>query len=201
MKAPTGDDNAKDISYQATGPVERPVGLMIQPGDGGWGIVLEMQAYQKLFKNTYAFVAGQYLISPRVQNGTEITVLAYDALGMNATLSVPDQFFGRAGFLYNIWPSQGLSLILGGRIEGTPVHDLIGGSEGFRFPGYSIAIEPGVNFSKGKHRFSLTTPVSLYRNRMQSVLEKQESEIAGTTIHGGGGFYDVLVVASYSRRF
>ena len=38
VKAPSGDYNAKDISYQASGPVERPVGLMIQPGDGGWGV-------------------------------------------------------------------------------------------------------------------------------------------------------------------
>lgn len=201
VKAPTGDSNAKDISYQATGPVRRPVSITIQPGDGGWGIVLETQGYQKVLTNTYAYLAGQYLINPRGTNGTEAPTAASDALGRITINSVPDQFLGRVGLFYNVWPEQGFSLSLGGRIEGIPVHDLIGSSDGFRIPGYSISIEPGAYYSRGQNRFSLTTPVPLYRNRTQSVLEKQESAIAGRTIHGGGGFYDVLFIATYSRRF
>src|SRR5438045_9706168 len=36
FKAPTGDYRATDYSYQAAGPVLRPVDFSIQPGDGGW---------------------------------------------------------------------------------------------------------------------------------------------------------------------
>ncbi|HEV8544343.1 MAG TPA: hypothetical protein VGR78_18290 [Verrucomicrobiae bacterium] len=37
--------------------------------------------------------------------------------------SIPDQYLGRAGLSYEIWPSQDLSLSLGGRVEGVPAHD------------------------------------------------------------------------------
>ncbi|MEK7684094.1 MAG: hypothetical protein AAB466_01585 [Verrucomicrobiota bacterium] len=77
VKAPTGDYNAKDISYQPTGPVVRPVDQSTQPGEGGWGIILQMQAFQKVFKNTYLYAAGFYLINPREKNGTENTVPRY----------------------------------------------------------------------------------------------------------------------------
>ncbi len=71
VKAPSGDDKASDISYRATGPVTRPVDPSIQPGDGGWGLALEVQAYQKVFGNLFAFVQGSYLITPEEQNDTE----------------------------------------------------------------------------------------------------------------------------------
>jgi len=193
VKAPTGDDNAKDISYQATGPVRRPVADSIQLGDGGWGLVLEMQAYQKVVQNTYAYLTGQYVVNPREQNGTLATVP--DPVGIITTNSVPDQFIGRAGVLYNVWPEQGLSVSLGGRIQGIPVHDLVGGDEGWRTSGYSIAIEPGLYYSRGKNTFSLTTPVALYRDRTENVYEK------ATRQQPFGGFYDYLIIASYSRRF
>ena len=193
VKAPTGDYDAQDLSYQASGPVRRPVADSIQLGDGGWGVVLEMQAYQKVFKNTHAYVTGQYLINPRGQNGTLATVP--DAFGIITTNSVPDQFIARAGVLYSLWPERGLSVGLGGRIEGLPVRDLLGSDAGARTSGYSISIEPGLYYSHGKNSFSVTTPVALYRNRTQNLVEKAEG------VPPLGGFYDVMVIAGYSRRF
>lgn len=193
VKAPTGDYDAQDISYQAAGPVRRPVADSIQLGDGGWGAVLEIQAYQKVVKNTYAYFTGQYVLNPRGQNGTLATVP--DAFGIITTNSVPDQFIARAGVLCSLWPERGLSVGLGGRIEGIPVRDLIGSEEGWRTSGYSISIEPGLYYSHGKNSFSVTTPVALYRNRTQNVIERAEGAAPL------GGFYDVLVIAGYSRRF
>ena len=46
VKAPTGDYNAQDISYQPTGR-GAPVDLSTQPGEGGWGTILQMQAFQR----------------------------------------------------------------------------------------------------------------------------------------------------------
>jgi len=107
LKAPTGDDKASDISYRKTGPVARPVDPSIQPGDGGWGMILELQAYQKLFGNLFAFVQGSYLITPEEQNETETP------LGDRSTIpsvvkhdSIPDQYFGRGGFSYVLWPKR-----------------------------------------------------------------------------------------------
>jgi hypothetical protein len=192
FKAPTGEYDAKDTFYQP-GPVKHPVDAAIQPGDGGWGIVLEGQAYQKVFKNAFVYAAGQYLMNPRGHNGT-LGPVAY-VPGIITTNSVTDQFMGRAGLFYTIWPEQGLAVSLGGRIEGIPVHDLIGNNEGIRTSGYSISIEPGLYYSRGKNNFSLTTPVALYRNRTQSDVERD----TGTTAFGG--FYDIMIIASFSRRF
>ena len=197
LKAPTADDKASDISYRATGPVTRPVDPSIQPGDGGWGLVLELQAYQKVFGNLFAFVQGSYLITPEEQNDTETT------LGDSSTTpgvvkhdSIPDQYFGRGGFSYVIWPEKGLSLSLASRIEGIPVYDAVGGSMGFRRPGYAISIEPGISWTGKKNAFSINTPVALYRNR-----ERSAPEIFLGRPGGDAAFADFSILASFTHRF
>src|SRR5262249_2003010 len=94
FKAPTGNYRAHDYSYQASGPVLRPVDFSIQPGDGGWGAVLEFQAFQKVFEEAYLYASGLYLINPRNVNGTETTVPFGGAIQVN---SVPDQYMARGG--------------------------------------------------------------------------------------------------------
>ena len=197
FKAPTGDDEASDISYRATGPVTRPVDPSIQPGDGGWGLLLELQAYQKLFGNLFAYVQGSYLITPEEQNDTETT------LGDRSTTpgvvkhdSIPDQYFGRGGFSYVLWPEKGLSASLGARIEGVPVYDAAGGSMGFRRPGYTISIEPGLSWTGKNNSFSINAPVSLYRIRKRSA-----PEIALGRPGGDAAFADFSILASFTHRF
>ncbi|MSU60809.1 MAG: hypothetical protein EXS31_00165 [Pedosphaera sp.] len=201
VKAPTGDYNAKDISYQPTGPVMRPVDTSTQPGDGGWGIILQMKAFQRIFKNTDLYAAAYYLINPRKKNGTETFVPWYPT-GFNYINGVPDQYLGRLGLSYALWPQKGLSVSLGPRIEGQPVRDLIGGGDdGFRRPGYTLSVEPGLNLTWGKNSFALSAPVGLVRNRERSVLEKQLSAAAGRQILGTSAVGDFLILASVSRRF
>src|SRR5438445_4226528 len=197
VKVPTGDDKASDISYRATGPVTRPVDPSIQPGDGGWGLVFELQAYQKLFGNLFAFVQGSYLITPEEQNDTETT------LGDSSTTpsvvkrdSIPDQYFGRGGFSYVIWPEKGVSVSLASRIEGVPVYDAVGGSMGFRRPGYTISIEPGISWTGKKNSFSINTPVALYRIR-----ERSAPEITLGRPGGDAAFADYSILASFTHRF
>jgi hypothetical protein len=144
-----------------------------------------MQAFQKVAQDLYAYVAGLYLINPREKNGTERPSPASSLVN-----SVPDQYFGRAGLSYVFWPSMGLSFSLGGRIDGIPVDDLIGGTDnGFRRAGYAIYVDPGLNWSLGKNSFSLNTPVAVERN-----LERTSNSTTGS-------FADFVVVASFSRRF
>ena len=115
--------------------------------------------------------------------------------GTIRNLSVPDQYSGRAGVGYTIWPEQGLSLSLGGRIDGVPTRDLVGGSEGFRRPGYSVSIEPGVSWNPGANRFSLLTPVMVHANRQKNIYDNRY----GT--HGPAAFADFVIIASFSRQF
>ena len=196
VKVPTGDEKATDTFYKATGPKTLPVDSAIQPGDGGWGIHLELASYQKIVKQLYGYIAGFYLINPREENSA-FTNVPYPP-GPNAAirkLSVPDQYLGRVGLNYAIWPEQGLSLSLGGRIDGIPARDLVGGSEGFRRPGYSVYIEPGVSWTRGKNTFNLYTPVLVRAERQRNIYDDRY----GT--HGPGAFAEFLIIASLTRQF
>jgi hypothetical protein len=192
VKAPTGDEAAKDTFHKSTGPEVRPVDVAIQPGDGGWGLQLEFTGYRKIVDRLYGYLSGFYLISPREENSAFTSIPAY---GQTRNLSVPDQYLGRVGLSYAIWPEEGLSLSLGGRVDGIPTRDLIGGSEGFRRPGYSVYVEPGLSWTHDKNTFNLYTPVLLSANREKNIYDDR---FGG---HGPGAFAEYVIIASYSRRF
>jgi len=192
LKAPTGNERSTDTAYKVTGPEIRPVDIALQPGDGGWGIVLELVGYQKIIDRLFGYVAGSYLINPQEQNGAYTTVPVYGAVRNH---SIPDQYLGRIGLNYAIWPEQGLSLSFGGRIDGIPTRDLVGGSEGFRRPGYAIYVEPGVSWTRNKNTFNLFTPVIVNANREKNIYDDR---FGG---HGPGAFADFVIIASFTRRF
>jgi hypothetical protein len=76
------------------------------------------------------------------------------------------------------------------------VEDLIGGSKGFRRPGYAISADPGVSYSWGPNTLSLNVPVALYRNRTRSVPDRT---VPGR--HGDAAFADYLIFFGYWRRY
>ena len=204
VKMPTGDDNAKDISYFAKGPTLRPVDPAIQPGDGGWGIIAELSAFQSVYKNIYAYLQGIYLINPRDSNGVEQTQNAPDfTLGQfgYSFNSVPDQYLARAGLGYVLWPKIGLTFSLGSRVEGVPVKDLIGDNHGWRTPGYAFYIEPGLSISKGRYSFAVTGPVAIHRHANRNLTDIEVSKKFGFDAGANAAFADYLVTASVSVRF
>ncbi|MEO6567123.1 MAG: hypothetical protein ABIO94_00045, partial [Opitutaceae bacterium] len=88
-----------------------------------------------------------------------------------------------------------LTASLGGRLEGVPALDFIGGDRGFRRPGYVISVEPGIAFSTGRDSFSVSVPVAVVRNRVRSY-----SDRLGTG-HGDAAFADFLISMSYAHRW
>jgi hypothetical protein len=84
---------------------------------------------------------------------------------------------------------------LGGRVEGVPADDVIGGSIGFRRPGYAVSIEPGLTYVHGRSAFSLGVPVAVYRNRTRSVADRASGG------HGDAAFADYIFLAGFSRLF
>src|SRR6266568_901398 len=190
VKAPTGTHKATDDYFLAGGTsIQYPVDQSIEPGDGGWGIILQLQAYRKAFHNGIAYLTGSYLINPR-----KLSDIAKDP-GGNVYWSVPDVYSARLGLAYALWPQQGVSASLGGRIDGQPVRDLIGGADpGFRRPGYSISLDPSLSLTTGPSQFTLSAPIRLSANREASVLDLQTGK------HGGGDFVSTLIFVSYSRR-
>ena len=191
VKAATGSNTVSSSYYAATGPVPFTAHQGIQPGDGGWGVILQAQAYRKLFRRAFAYVSGSYLISPRALSGVAARFPG------DSSWSVPDIYSGRLGLAYALWPDQGISVSLGGRIDGLPVHDRVGGGDnGFRQPGYVISIDPGVAVTRGAETFTLSVPVRAHANRLRNTLEW-----AGGKPGGGGDFAKVLVFLGYSHRF
>jgi len=191
VKAPTGNNHVMSLSYSANNaPVPFEANQAVQPGDGGWGIILETQAFRQLFERGFGYLSGSYLFSTRTQTDVPI------APGSAQFWSVPDTYSGRLGLAYTLWPDEGLSVSLGGRIDGLPVRDVFGGGDNaVRRPGYVIYLDPGFALTRGRDNLTLSVPLRLRANRQQSVLEQQNNQ------HNGGGFAKFLIFAGYSRRF
>jgi hypothetical protein len=204
LSAPSGDYNAQSTFYTTNGPVVGPVDQSIQPGTGGWGFTTTITAYREIFKYTTVFVNGTYLFNPQDVNGTPTQNGPGGFRRRNPyeqVMSIPDQYFGQGGVMYTIVPKWGLSLGMGARIDGVPAEDALGDSNGFRRPGYSIALQPMLQWMKGRYNFSLATPVAVYRDRTQSVADQRWTQDTGIYRHGDAAFADVSVIASFSVAF
>lgn len=202
IKFATGDYNYQDYWYNVGpngAPELRTVDQSIQLGDGGTGIVAEVNAYRTVARNLSVYGNVYYLINPREVNGTRTyRETLTPALANETIMSVPDQYMFRAGMNYM---KGGWGFSVGGRVDGVPVYDLVGGSEGFRRPGYAVSVEPGVSYARGKNNFFITVPIILERNRTQSVTDKQASKASGVVRHGDAAFADYVVNVGYSVRF
>jgi len=201
VKAPTGDSGATDVSYRGDARVVRPVDPAIQPGDGGWGLVLGTQAFKRLSKHTFVYLQGTYLSNPREMNGTQTPFGDQPAITGGdigyIVDSVPDQYLGQIGITQTVWVEKRLSLTFGVRIDGVPSLDLIGGSEGWRLPGYNISLEPGLAISRGRNSFSFTVPVAVKSHGGTSLADaRTHSPFAGIV-----SLADSQITFNYSRRF
>lgn len=202
IKFATGDYNYQDYWHNVgpNGSSElRTVDQSIQLGDGGTGFTVEVNAYRHVARNLGVYTSAFYLINPREVNGTRTyRETLTPALANETICSVPDQYMARAGFSYM---TGKFTVMAGGRIDGIPVYDLFGGSEGFRRPGYAIAIEPGVSLMGKKTNWYLTVPVALARNRTQSVTDKERSAATGTFQQGDAAFADYVINLGMSIKF
>lgn len=194
IKAPTGKYDVEDTYYTSDGEVVLPADLAVQPGDGGWGLILATQGFQSVARRTYFYGDGFYLINPRDTNGTvtETVLFFFDE---PIPLSVPDYYQVRAGFGYQAWPKHGISLSLGLRLDGIPTEDLVGESNGYRRPGYNLAVDPGITVSWRRHIFSLYVPVAIARAQNPSLPEQERD------LHIGGSMAPEAFMLYYARRF
>ena len=84
---------------------------------------------------------------------------------------------------------------LGTRIDGIPIREIVGGSNGFRRPGYSLYLDPGVAIAHRRGTLTLNVPVRLHQNFERSLADIQK----GAT--GGGDLARYLILVGYSLRF
>jgi len=191
LKIPTGVYNATGKAVRAGQQIIATADQSIQPGDGGTGFSIDLQAYKRTLFQTEVYFAGVYLFNPRDING----VSTFRNARGEEYLSVADQYLFRGGFGHVVPRIRGLAASFGGRIEGVPVRDALGGSNGFRRPGYAISIDPGLLYARGNYTFSLNAPYAIERNRRRSV-----PDIARGA-HGDAAFADYTIMFSMSKRF
>jgi hypothetical protein len=204
IKLPTGDYKYQDhFHWRADTSVLAPVNPAIQLGDGGTGIITELNVFYYLNKTNTVSLYGNfyYLTNPREQNGVlaalggrPIPSLTIKSGG--AEVSVADVFSIRTGVNFNLnkW-----TFSVGVRDEGIPVHDLIGGSLGTRRAGYTWSVEPGVIYKMKKVSLYTYVPVTAAHSIKQNVVDKNMTVLTGTYTVGAGGSgnYQVFVGALF----
>lgn len=202
IKLPTGNYNYQDYFFKkADSSVIGPVDQSIQPGDGGTGLTVELNSFYNFSHKLGVYGSFFYLINPREVNGTSTSrggsVSAVNKKYNTDVMSVPDLFMARAGISYMV---NKINFSGGLRVEGLPSKDLIGGSRGFRRPGYIISAEPSVTYVAKKASFNLSVPIALKRDRTQSDSDKRRSKESGTKVQGDAAFADYLISAGVTFR-
>lgn len=192
LKLPTGDYRVQDFFIKSNGTkILGPVDQSIQLGDGGTGFTAEINAFYNISKKFSLYGNFFYLSNPREQNGVSTargetpstTAVAYGT----STMSVPDQLMFRLGGNFT-WHHMTVSA--GIRNECLPSKDLLGGSSGFRRPGYVLSMEPGISYEFKKMSAFATVPFALKRNRTQSQADKARTVATGVYAHGDAAFAD-----------
>jgi len=203
LKLPTGDYKYQDYFYRNDSTkVLSAVNPSIQLGDGGTGIITELNFFYILNPARTISLYGNfyYMANPREQNGTAITngriPPRIDSLANNIILSVADQFSIRVGAYYNI---KNWAFSAGIRNEGSPVKDIIGGSDGVRRAGHNLSVEPGILYKMKKVSIYAYVPFIVDRSIKQNLPDKFKSNYNGAKFvsPGGSGNYQVFVGALF----
>jgi len=202
IKVPTGNWNSKDFLPDQTGNnfAQRSVyPPAIQPGDGGVGILLGLEGY-RLLRNYLPiihggtiFASGNYLINARDTNGTPSMVQSLGVplnpfFATRLTNSVADSYNARIGIALRVprtWDKpnlKGLRLRIVGGCEGLNSRDLIGKNIGFRQPGYSLTVGPGLTYARGKDILTVDVPFVFNRH-----INPNQSLLPGLPVNRPGG--------------
>lgn len=192
LKMPTGRYNATGLALdRGNNAIIATADQSIQPGDGGTGVAVDLQAFHPAPLQTMAYINALYLVNPRNTNG----VATFRTRRGEEVLSVTDQYLLRGGLSRAVPRTKNLFVTFGGRMEGVPVRDLLGRSDGFRRPGYAISLDPGVMYNRWGYTFTCNIPFAVERNRRRSV-----TDIANG-FHGDAAFADYTIVIGLLKRF
>jgi hypothetical protein len=204
LKLPTGNYKATDDAPQADGSIKNVVmDQAIQPGDGGLGFSLELQAFTTIYRGLGAFANGYYLFNPKENNGAFKSAPKAGLDGYNL-YACPDQYFARAGVTHAFGKQRNLNLSLAGRLEGIPAYDALGGQVAYRRPGYVIALETGLSIQVKNHSFGFFVPYNLVRNRIQSAADIADQNLQNAQISDPSKYVHVqgdAAFADYSINF
>jgi hypothetical protein len=197
---PTGNDdlqNTTNTNTTGTGaPVEvtAPVDYSIQPGNGGWGMVVQWSGYQRLSKSLIFYTDGDYIATQGATNGVQRS--ASTTTPLNNYVAISDQYLLEAGVSFPIPGVKVLSATVGPRDEGVPAKNLFPNSnDGFRRPGFAVTAGPGAQYSHGRNILTAGVYKAVHRDRTVS----HPDEVYGS--HGDAAFAQYVWLASLTHRF
>jgi thiol-disulfide isomerase/thioredoxin len=195
LLAPTGRDNVTNNIVTAPGatPVNTVVDYSIQPGQGGWGMVFQWQAFKYLGNGFLAYTDGDYIATQGGTNGVLRSVAALSQ-PLTAYNAIQDQYLIEFGVSHPISKIPGLTVTFGPRDEGVPARDLFGNDLGFRRPGLAVSVEPGIIYTRGNNMIQAQVAKPFFRDRTKSVPD----DILGT--HGDAAFANWVWLVSYTLR-
>ena len=189
VKLPTGNAAASN-TFKAGLPVQN-VDQSIQPGDDAYGIVGDFQAFKTIHRSVL-FADGSYVMEP---DGGPNGVKTYRGNPLEAIMSASDSYLADAGIAHPLPKVRGVAVNFGGRVEGIPIHNLMGSSLGFRRPGYAFSVVPGFEYSRGRNLWTFNLPIAVVRDRSRSVPDRMDDG------HGDAAFAKYVWLLTYSRKF
>jgi hypothetical protein len=192
VKSPSGRNDVRDTYYLPQATTDFTVDQSIQLGDGGWGLILQGQAFAPVFGVMNVYASGSYLVTPRDQSS-----VWQSQAGSFATVhvSIPDVFSAHAGLAFDVSRRHGIAASLGARIDGIPTRDLVGRSDGFRRPAVIGYLEPSISLTRGRSTVTLNAPVRVHEDFRPSLIDLQLGSA------GGGDLARYLLFAAYQIRF
>lgn len=195
---PTGNDDVQNTTNSTgTGPVVRvtaPVDYSIQPGNGGYGMVMQWQGFRAVGNHLIFYTDGDYIASQGDTNGVQRSTSTTTPL--NNFVARSDQYLLEGGVSIPIEQVRGLAVVFGARDEGVPARNLFpNDNDGFRRPGFAVSAGPGVQYGRGSNILSGSVFKAIHRDRTTSVPD----EVYGT--HGDAAFAQYVWLASYTHRF
>jgi hypothetical protein len=199
---PTGNDdveNTYDSNTTGTGsPVEvtAPVDYSIQPGNGGWGLVMQWMGYQRVGKSLTFYTDGDYIATQGGTNGVAKGATLSTTTPLTNYVAISDQYLLEAGIEFPIPNVKGLSGTFGPRDEGVPAYNLFPNSnDGFRRPGFAVTAGPGGQYVRGHNILTAGVYKAVHRDRTSSYPDSVYHT------HGDAAFAQYVWLASWTRRF
>jgi hypothetical protein len=193
---PTGNDDVQNATNTSTGTVTAPVDYSIQPGNGGYGMLLQWQGFRAVGNHLIFYTDGDYIASQGGTNGIARGATQSATTPLNNFVARSDQYLLEAGVSIPIEQVRGLAIVFGPRDEGVPARNLFpNDNDGFRRPGFAVSAGPGVQYGRNSNILSASVFKAIHRDRTTSVPD----EVYGA--HGDAAFAQYVWLASYTHRF
>lgn len=191
VKIPTGDFRAVDDWYNI-GPqgtsIIRPVDPVIQPGDGIWGALADVQISHQLNRWMGFYGGARYLMTFASLNGTMTYRSTFsEEYREEDDVSISDQYMLRGGLSFH-YPGLPLFLSVGLRVDGVPVNDLMAEREGFRRPGFATSFESNLTFRSSGFEVYASVPYIYYQKRQLSNADRRFTANTGQFRQGNASF-------------